>query len=265
MKRIVIGSLAALALIGCSKSGTVHLSLTSNDAAALRSGPTAMQSLVAETTADGGTTDDLSTVKSVTVTVSEIDAHVVDTSSKAPEVDDKTDEVDGSKVSDTDGKWETLSSTATTVDLMTLRNGLAQSLGLATLPDGKITQIRLKLKTDGATGTDGKDVITGAVVDATGQTCDLQVPHSATDPGVKIEGVFKAMTVKAGDSHQLEVNVKLKDSQKDPTQATCTYFLNPVIKVEKFEDEGPEQEGSGDDSGDHSDGGSETGAVDSGM
>lgn len=250
MKRIVIGSLAAMALFGCSKSGTVNVSVTSNDAAALRATSPYAQYETAtadggSTSTDAGSTDDLTTVKSVTVTVAEIDAHVVDSSAKAPEVDEHTDEVDGSKVEDNDGKWETLSTKATTVDLMTLRNGIAQALGIAKLPDGKITQIRLKLKTDGA-ATDGKDVITGAVVDAQGQTCDLQVPHSATDPGVKIEGVFKAMNVKAGDTHQLEVNVELRDSQKDTTQSTCTYFLNPVIRVEKFEDDGPEHEGSSD-------------------
>lgn len=263
MKRIVIGTLASLALIGCSKSASVNVVLNSNDsaAAALRSGVTAANLTTGATLADGGTTDsDLTTVKSVTVTINEIDAHVVDKSG-AKEVDEKTGEVDGSKVEDNDGKWEVLSSTAKTVDLMTIRDSVTQSLGIAQLPDGKITQLRLKLKTDSA-GADGRDLIQGAVVDSTGATCDLYVPHSAVNPGVKIEGVFKAQNLKAGDQHLLEVNVKLKDSQKDTSTATCAYFLNPVIEIEKFEDEGPEHDGT---DAEHSDGGSDTEHTDGGI
>lgn len=257
MKRILIGTLASLALLGCSKSASVNLVLNSNDSASAALGTgttTASLTTASATLPDGGTTDDdLTTVKSVTVTINEIDAHVAD-SSGAKEVDEHTGEVDGSKVEDNDGKWQTLSSTPRTLDLMTLRNGITQSLGITQLPDGKITQIRLKLKTD-SMGADGKDLIAGAVVSSSGATCDLYVPHSATNPGVKLEGVFKAQTLTAGDQHLLEVNLKLKDSQIDTTSATCAYFLNPVIEIEKFENEGPEGSDPTDGASDHADGG----------
>lgn len=235
MKRILIGSLTALALVGCSKSASVHVVLASSDATTAAAQP-APGSAYLTTGAD----DDLTTVKSVTVTIAEVDAHVSGQGDK--ELDEKTDEVDGPTVPDDDGKWQVVSSTPVTVDLMTLRDGLTQPLGIATLPDGKITQIRLKLATDAA-AADGKDVIAGAVVDSAGTVCDLLLPHSAFDPGVKINQVFKAKTLTAGDQHLLEVNLQLRDSQRDPTAAGCAYFLNPVIRIENFQDEGPADAG----------------------
>src|SRR5690348_14429548 len=127
MKRILIGSLTALALVGCSKSASVQVVLASGDA-------TTAAALPAPGTADvtTGADDDLTTVKSVTVTVAEVDAHV--SGAGDPVVDDKTGEVDGTSVPDDDGKWQVVSSTPVTVDLMTLRDGLTQPLGVATLP-----------------------------------------------------------------------------------------------------------------------------------
>jgi hypothetical protein len=246
MKRILIGSLTALALVGCSKSASVHVVLGSSDATTAAAQPAPGTAYLTT-----GADDDLTTVKSVTVTVAEVDAHVSGEGDK--EIDEKTEEVDGAEVPDDDGKWQVVSSTPVTVDLMTLRDGLTQPLGIATLPDGKITQLRLKLATDSA-AADGKDVIAGAVVDSAGNVCDLLVPHSAFQPGVKINQVFKAMPLTAGDQHLVQVNLQLRDSQRDDSAGGCAYFLNPVIRIEKFEDEGPAHEG---DDAEHEDAGSE--------
>ncbi|HYO53355.1 DUF4382 domain-containing protein [Archangium sp.] len=170
---------------------------------------------------------DLTTVKSVKVTVSEIWVHV--------DGDDAKDDVDGTKVEDSAKGWQQVSSEEKSFDLMTVRNEATKPLGDLTVPEGKITQIRLKLKGTAPEGSD-KYRIAGAVEEASGTVCDLIVPRSAINPGVKISGVYKAMEIEAGGKHHAIISLKLKDSEKlTDGGATCAYRLNPELKVKKFE------------------------------
>jgi hypothetical protein len=246
MKR-VIGFAAFLMLSACSSNATLKLQLNSNDTAtaALRAGSASTAESV-----------DLTTVAHVNVTIDEVSVHVDDDGS-APEVDDHSGDVDSSKVEDGDKNWQVVSTTPQSFDLMTVRADATKPLGTITLPPGKITEVRLKLATNGDAGN-GDDVITGAVVDTDGTVCDLIVPHSVTDPGLKIEGLFKAKDLEGGSTQIATVNLKLKDSQKLST-ATCAFRLNPEIEIEKFETE------SGDDHGTEADGGSDDAHVDGGV
>ena len=246
MKKL-IGFAAFLMLGACSSSSTLNLQLNSNDTvtAALKTG-TASQALTGSS--------DLTTVQHVNVTVTEVSVHVDADDGTAPEVD-HTGEVDSTKVEDGDKNWQVVSSTAQAIDLMAIRDTVTQHIGTVTLPPGKITEVRLKLKTDGDAGN-GDDVITGAVVDSDGTTCDLIVPHSVTDPGLTIEGLFKAEQLQSGATHTAIVNIKLKDSEKLST-ATCAFRLNPVIEIEKFETDGDHHDGEADggETDTHADGG----------
>ncbi|PTL79922.1 DUF4382 domain-containing protein [Vitiosangium sp. GDMCC 1.1324] len=222
---------APLLLAACGGGSSLSLDINSDDAA---------ENTSLSTVRALGESVDLTTVKSVKVTVSEIWVHV--------EGQEAQDDVEGSKVDDSDKKWQQVSSTETAIDLMTVRNQATKPLGDITVPEGKITQIRLKLKGTAAEGSD-KYRIAGAVEETNGTVCDLIVPKSAINPGVKIEGVYKAMKIEAGGKHHAIISLKLKDSEKlADGGATCAYRLNPVLKVKKFEIE----DKSGDDKGDDS-------------
>ena len=243
-----IGILASLMLAaGCSSGVSLHLQLNSNDTAtaALRTGTSTAETLAGAS--------DLTGVQHVNVTVNEVDVHDViegDHEADGGEVDAQTGEVDGTKVDDHDKAWQVVTSTPQSFDLMSIRASATKPLGDIQLPAGKITEVRLKLKTDGSAGGED-DVITGAVVDADGTVCDLVVPHSVIDPGLKIEGLFKAAQLKDGDDKDVVVNIKLKDSSRLSDAGTCSFRLNPEIEIEKVEDH---QDGT-DGSGEHEDGG----------
>ncbi|MGZ3458933.1 MAG: DUF4382 domain-containing protein [Archangium sp.] len=224
MKRKLL-FVAPLLLAACS-GGSLNVDINSDDAA---ENTTASRVSALETV-------DLTTVKSVNVTVSEIWAHVEDAK-------EAQDQVDGSKVEDSDKKWVQVSSEEKTFDLMTVRNDATKPLGDLAVPEGKITQLRLKLKGTAAEGTDNYR-IAGAVVETNGTVCDLVVPKSAINPGVKIEGTFKAMQIEAGGKHHAIITLRLKDSEKlADGGATCAYRLNPVMKVKKFETETSDDKG----------------------
>lgn len=231
MKRNLLFA-APLFLAACG-GGSLSLDINSDDAAENTTLSSVRSSL--------GETVDLTTVKSVKVTVSEIWVHVED---KVTQGDLGDDKVEGSKVEDSGKSWEQVSSEERTFDLMTVRNDATKPLGDLTVPEGKITQMRLKLKGTAEEGTD-KYRIAGAVEETNGTVCDLIVPKSAINPGVKIEGIFKAMQIEASGKHHAVISLKLKDSEKlADGGATCAYRLNPVLKVKKFEIENE----SGDDS-----------------
>ncbi len=166
-------------------------------------------------------------MKSVKVTVSEIWVHVEDKATK-------TESVDGSTIDDSSKRWEQVSSEERSIDLMTVRNEATKPLGDLAVPEGKVTQMRLRLKGTAEEGSD-KYRIAGAVEETDGTVCDLIVPKSAINPGVKIEGSFKAMKIEAGGKHRAVLSLKLKDSAKLTDGTTCAYRLNPVMKVKKFE------------------------------
>ncbi len=210
MKRRLL-SFFPLLLAACGGGATLNLSVTSDDVGE--------NALVSTSSAV-----DLTTVKSVNLTVSEIWAHVEDT---AP------DSIQGKDVDDNDKKWILLSDEEQTLDLITVRGQTRQFFEALEIPNGKLTQIRLKLKN--STSAPSERVrYPGAVVEADGTACDLLVPASAIHPGVKISGAFKAMSIEADGKHVAVLNIKLRDSEK-LEGATCAYRLNPELKVKKFE------------------------------
>lgn len=205
---------APLILAACGSNGTVSMDATSDDLSDNAQGVVSAF----------GT--DLTTVQSVKVTVDEIWAHVEDTK-------EAKDSITGESVSDDDKKWQLVSSDDVVLDLMTVRNNATKPLGDIPVPAGKITQIRLKLK--GTTADGDRFRIPGAVTETDGTVCDLTLPKSAINPGVKISGVFKAMQIENGGKYHAIINIKLKDSAKESTTGTCTYRLNPEMKVKKYE------------------------------
>jgi hypothetical protein len=198
---------------------SVNMELNSND--------TIASSRIALSTPDGGTgpIDDLTTVKSVKVTVNEVDVFFDDDHGQATENADS--------VRDDDHGWQVVTKTPQTIDLMTIRGTSSLPLGTINASKVEIEQIRLKLKTDGDDGN-GADVIRGAVTDANNQICDLIVPHSATNPGVKIEGEFRSNKLEPGENVAV-VNIRLRDSNRLPPGSTCAFRLNPVIEIELVE------------------------------
>lgn len=209
MKRI-LAALAPLALAACSGTAVVDVALTHEvGAAAALSAPT-----------------DLSGVSAVNVTVLGIDVHV--SGSKAP------DTVDAASVPDHDGGWHSvpgIGPAGISVNLMSITtpaSALALGAALELPAPSKITQMRLRLASAGPhPGDTGYDVIPGAVVLADGTThLDLVVPHSAFDPGVKIDGLFKAARLAPGDVVAVTVDLELQEVF-DGT----AYRLNPVLKL----------------------------------
>lgn len=219
MKRI-LSTLFPLVLAACGGTARVNFALNSDD------------------TQVGGLTDgsnSLAGVKAINVRVTEISAHVSD---MAPGEGTGATEVRGEDVADTDTGWQVVSSGSQELDLMSIRNDATAPLGEATLPAGKLTQIRLKLDTTGAAG-DGMDRIAGAVVDSNDQLCDLIVPHSVTEPGAKLAGAFRAATLESGRAYNAIVNIQLTDSSRLSVTSTCAFSLNPVIKVKRVEEAAP--------------------------
>lgn len=108
--------------------------------------------------------------------------------------------------------WETLSSDTTSVDLMTLRNGVVTTLGVALVPSGHYTQIRLLL-------APGSDV----VID--GETHPLVTP-SGFESGLKLIHPFD---VPAGGEITLTLDF---DAQKSVIETGAgTWMLKPTIAV----------------------------------
>ena len=164
---------------------------------------------------------DLTTVKSLRVTVDEIWVHVAEAG--AP------DAVRGEDVPDGAGGWHLLTTEDQSFDLMTVRSGATRSLGDFPVPAGKLTQVRLRLKADSALAG-AQAHVAGAVVEQDGTACDLHVPLSACEPGLKVSGTLTAMPVEAGGRYRALVNLKIKDSTKLHGD-TCGYKLDPVLKV----------------------------------
>lgn len=215
MNRIPLSLLAPLALAACTGTASVDVAMTHEVAGA----PTALTAA-----------SDLSGVAAVNVTVLGIDVHV--SGHRAP------DDVDAGSVPDHDGGWHAvpgIGPAGIPVDLVTLNtpaNALALGATLELPAPSKITQMRLRLATAGPhPGDAGYDVIPGAVLLADQVTrVDLVVPHSAFDPGVKIEGLFKAARLEPGDQVTVTVDLQLREVF-DGT----AYRLNPVLKISRVD------------------------------
>jgi hypothetical protein len=213
MQKSLILALTLIAA-GCGGSSHVELSLANDDMTAEQQGLTELSNQV-----------DFTTLQSVSVTLTEVSVHVSGAND--------ADEIHGDDIKDDDGKWVVISDQEQTFDLMAIEDNVLAPLGEADVPAGKITQIRMKLKT--ATPIENDEThLAAAVVNAEGQTCDMVVPASAVDPGVKISGVFKALPLESGTTHSVVISLRLSDITQT-TDSTCSYRLNPVIKVRSFE------------------------------
>lgn len=212
--RRILALLAPLALAACTGTATVDVAMIHQVGA-----PGALSA-----------PSDLSGVAAVNVTVLGIDVHV--SGHKAPDV------VDAGSVADHDGGWHAvpgIGPAGIPVDLVALKtpaDALALGAALELPAPSKITQMRLRLATGGPhPGDTGYDVIPGAVVLADGTHVDLVVPHSAFDPGVKIEGIFKATRLEPGNHVAVTVDLQLREVF-DGT----AYRLNPVLKIARVVD-----------------------------
>jgi hypothetical protein len=222
MHRILAGALCALGLAACGTgSSKIDLALTSNDAA-----PAA----AARAAAPGG---DLTGVRSIVVTVASVSVHVAGGGATDPATPPAADDGPG---------WVLLTDEPKVYDLVALKDDFTAPLASGTVPEGKITQIRLALTTEvpetgegadavAAAGGPPHDVIPGAVTEMDGTVCDLLVPHSAFRPGIKIVHPWKALPVPAGGTVDAVVNLRVKESRRETTPAGCAYRLNPVIQV----------------------------------
>lgn len=153
---------------------------------------------------------ELEGARKVVVTIVEVSAHVAGGGD------------DGDDAPAADRGWRVLSSNPQTVDLIEVREMGAREIAEGVLPEGKVTQLRLKL--DGR-DENGEGRIPFAVTESDGTSCDLIVPASAFNPGLKVSGLFKA---------QNDTTVELTMSLKEATRwdvGGCAYRLNPVIKV----------------------------------
>lgn len=212
--RRILAVLPPLLLAACSGTATVNAALTHEVGA-----PAALSA-----------PSDLSGVAAVNVTVLGIDVHV--SGEKA------SDTVDPGAVPDHDGGWHAvpgIDPAGIPVDLMALTTpakALALGAALELPAPSKITQMRLRLASAGPhPGDTGYDVIPGAVLLADGVTrVDLVVPHSALDPGVKIEGLFQAARLEPGDAVTVTVDLQLREVF-DGT----AYRLDPVLKVARVD------------------------------
>lgn len=222
MNRNLAASLAALGLAACGTgSSTLNLGLTSNDATAASAAQAARP------------TGDLIGVKSIVVTVASVSVHVAGGASADPAVPPTADDGPG---------WVVLTDVPKVYDLVALRDDFTAPLASGTVPEGKITQIRLALSTSApetgegadataAAGGPPHDVIPGAVTELDDTVCDLLVPRSAFRPGIKIVHPFQALPVPAGGTVDAVVNLRVRDSARETTPAGCAYRLNPVIPV----------------------------------
>lgn len=108
--------------------------------------------------------------------------------------------------------WENLSSDTTSVDLMTLRNGVTSTLAVALVPSGRYTQIRLLL-------APGSDVVVDGV------TYPLQTP-SGLQSGIKL---IHGFDVPAGGEIELTLDF---DAQKSVIETGAgAWMLKPTIAV----------------------------------
>jgi uncharacterized protein DUF4382 len=199
MRRIIIllalPTLLVLALSGCSSKpagmrfGTVQLRLT----------------------------DAPGDIQAVHLVVNQVSVHRSrgdDDDTIEVEADDDTSDVEDAD-DDTghdDAGWEVVKDQPFTVDLMTLRNGVFTGLGLALVPVGHYTQIRLKLGSGSDVVVDG---VTHPLVVPSGMQSGLKLIHPFTVPP---EGF-------------VDVLVDIDGQRSIVETAGGTWTLHPTVKV----------------------------------
>jgi hypothetical protein len=183
-----------------------RLAVTAISLALLGSGCSGSSTLVLQLT---DAPPDLAAMSAALVTLDDIDVHLAGSGSNQT----KRDEPD-----EDEGGWVTLAREPQTYDLLKLQNDVVAAMGEFALPEGKITQIRLHLDPAGKNEIQLKD----------GQVCPLDMRNVPAE-GVKINHPFKALDLEDGHRTSVVVDFDLKESVSQ--EATCTFRLNPVIKL----------------------------------
>jgi hypothetical protein len=159
-------------------------------------------------------------VTAVNVFVKSMDVHV-DTGDTTSTATDSRDPAD--TTIDNDGKWETLDVNKS-IDLLQHQGETAADLlGQVTLPDGKVTQLRLVI--------DPAQPNTATFAD--GSTCNLDTTLVART-GIKINHVFKAFQTKDGHA---DVFVHFDLDHSLVAEGTC-FSLRPVLQLENVKQKG---------------------------
>jgi len=122
---------------------------------------------------------------------------------------------DGGSTSDSTNGWEILEADSSTYDLMTLRDGVFAGIGLAKVPAGHYTQLRLKLGAN-------SDVVMGGV------TYPLDVP-SGLQSGLKLVGSFDVPA-----NGLLEIALDFDAGRSIVTTGAGGYVLEPTVRVVPF-------------------------------
>jgi hypothetical protein len=151
----------------------------------------------------------------------------------------------------TGGGWTTLSHDTVSVNLLDL-HAAAIALGLANLPAGDVTEIRLRVADTG-----------NYVVLADGTHVDLKVP-SGSESGIKIKGPFHI-----GECGRTIVDLVFDgphSCQVHPTGQGTPYILRPVIRVDgqhhqDLQCTGEPDAGTGGDNNGETDGGTSGGTT----
>ncbi len=215
MKRI-LALVAPAALAACDGTGTLRLSLAHVPPA---------------TASAPATLEDAAVVSAIRLTVVEAAAHVRD---EAPDEIDLSDPAQQPR--DDDGAWQPLDlgGPSLAVDLVATATA-PLALGTGTVPTGRVTQIRLKLAVSGPVASQpGYDVIAGAeggVLLKDGSRCDLIVPHSAADPGVRIVQWFRTIPVEEGRTVAAAIDLAVEDVPAVATASGCAYPVSPAVVV----------------------------------
>lgn len=236
MKRILTMSAVAVGVgaFGCG-GGNVAVALVPEGTAGQMIG-----------TSSGGLTDAEQT-RSVKVTLAEVSVHVAGKkwandggerrggkcADESCDVLQDEDDSDDERPSGKSG-WQVLSGEPREVDLLAIPFEDGELLGDIALPEGKITQIRLRLQPTGS--RNGQRILEGAVEEADGTRCDLFVSQSAFEPGLKLTGVFKELDVDPDKRRTLVVAFDLKDATRVQEGDGCSWRLNPTLKLHDVKD-----------------------------
>lgn len=130
------------------------------------------------------------------------------------------------------GDWHTLALEAKEVDLLSVPIDGSTLLGDLSLPAGKITQVRLGLAA--TEGHGDERIIADAVTEPDGTLCDLILPASAWEPGLKISGLFKQVDVDPAKRTSLVLAFDLKEATRSTEGVDCAWRLNPVLKIKRI-------------------------------
>ncbi len=130
---------------------------------------------------------------------------------------------------DNDGSWNTLEVNKT-IDLMAHQGELnALSLGELSIPEGKITQLRLILDTSAPANN---------TVTVNGVACNLDITQMNAN-GIKINHAFKFIPAEAEDRVEITVDFDLDHSL---VPSDSCFLLKPVLKLQRVKVNGEDQD-----------------------